>query len=150
MYNMFIASCDAKNKEENMKTIKSITVQPDSVIIECDGDPIVLRQKQQCCEERHFACDDDLSAFVGAKFLGYDIAMASSKHIPFDGSEMAFLNLRTSVGVCTIQAYNDHNGYYGGFCVLELCTDEQGVMCCYGQGVMCCYDVPTDSRDFEP
>lgn len=73
---------------------------------------------QDCCEERYMTCDDDLSAFVGAKFLGAeerDGTGALKNADDSDVHETTFLVVKTSLGDFTVCTHNEHNGYYGGF-----------------------------------
>lgn len=71
---------------------------------------------QNCCEHRYFSCDgDDLSEFVGAKYIEAFVKDAPDIEEEYEVHEVCFLEVRTSRGSITISAHNEHNGYYGGF-----------------------------------
>lgn len=71
---------------------------------------------QSCCEYRHMSTDDDLSYYIGAKFLKVEIENGP------DGEgdeyhEQQFMRIYTDRGVFVMVNHNEHNGYYGGFSV---------------------------------
>ena len=72
---------------------------------------------QDCCEMRYMTTDDDLSSFVGAKLLGLEIKDAPDTDVDGFVHEVQFLEIQTSKGVFTMANHNEHNGYYGGFCI---------------------------------
>jgi len=76
---------------------------------------------------RYMNCDDDLSAFVGATFLGAEVHNVKCREIPCDYDdivhEIGFLVVSTSLGEFTVETHNEHNGYYGGF-GLVACDQE--------------------------
>lgn len=74
-----------------------------------------LDDGQSCCEHRYMVCDDDLAAFVGAKFLGAQIKTAPSQDEGYNTPEIQFLELLTDRGPISVANHNEHNGYYGGF-----------------------------------
>lgn len=81
---------------------------------------------QSCCERRYMRTDDDLPYFVGARFLGAEVATAAE--VPRDEDsygehEIQFLRILTSRGVITIANHNEHNGYYGGFSLVAVRRD---------------------------
>ena len=83
-----------------------------------DGSNLSLRDDgQSCCEHRYMSTDDDLSYYVGAELLGFEL-----KDAPSIGDdevhEVQFLDVRTSKGVFTMSNHNEHNGYYGGFWIV--------------------------------
>lgn len=96
-----------------------------------DGTSFDVKDEAQfCCERRYFSTDDDLSFYVGATFLGFDIKPINKQDFVHkeqysDGEddffetsmeqETCFLEFRTSNGEFQICAYNEHNGYYSGF-----------------------------------
>jgi hypothetical protein len=72
---------------------------------------------QDCCEHRYMNTDDDLSQYVGARFLGAELReykgdVGDDRH---DVLECQFLAILTDRGNITVANYNEHNGYYGGF-----------------------------------
>lgn len=71
---------------------------------------------QQCCEARHMSVDgDDLSEFVGAKYVEAFVKDGPEIEYEYGVHEVQFLEIRTSKGSITVSAHNEHNGYYGGF-----------------------------------
>jgi len=81
-----------------------------------DGSGIRLYDDgQSCCEHRYMTTDDDLQAFVGAKFVEAATQSAANQPDEWGEHEVAFLVVTTSLGAFTIETHNEHNGYYGGF-----------------------------------
>lgn len=105
------------------KEIKSVRVSGDALsIVVDDGTKIeILDDGQCCCEDRHMSCDDDLSSYIGATILRFELA---------DGTDVAddsvvggvhntqFLRVHTSKDLFTVVNHNEHNGYYGGFSIV--------------------------------
>ena len=61
-------------------------------------------------------CDDDLSQFVRATFLGAEVRDGPAEDEgPEEVHEIAFLVVFTSLGEFTVATHNYHNGYYSGF-----------------------------------
>lgn len=80
-----------------------------------------LDNGQNCCETRYFSCDgDDLSEFVGAKYVESFVKEAPNIEDEYEEHEVCFLEVLTSRGSITVSAHNEHNGYYGGFDI-EVC-----------------------------
>ncbi len=81
----------------------------------------------QCCEILFFERIHNNYEFAGAELLGWDYSAGQyDAVIPDDDADNAgeeygtqaesgFLNIRTSLGVLTLCAYNQNNGYYSGF-----------------------------------
>jgi len=69
-----------------------------------------------CCETRYMTTDDELDSFVGAKLFGLEVKDAPGMD-DADGVEVQFLEIQTSKGALTMVNHNEHNGYYGGFCI---------------------------------
>jgi len=68
--------------------------------------------------------DDDLTEFVGTKFLGVEIKEAPSIEGEYgEQHEVQFLEVKTDKGVFTMASHNEHNGYYGGFSIVAA-TEE--------------------------
>lgn len=83
-----------------------------------DGTQLILSDEgQSCCEYRYVVCDDDLTAFAGAKFMGLTESDHSSKSEGDYGDthEEVFVHVLTDRGSITLVTHNEHNGYYGGF-----------------------------------
>lgn len=73
---------------------------------------------QSCCEHRYMRSDDDLSHFVGATLLDIEIRDGGSQEEEYECKDCEFLIVKTSKGEFTVQNYNEHNGYYGGFAIV--------------------------------
>ena len=73
---------------------------------------------QSCCESRYMRTDDNLADFIGAVLLGGELKDAPSTVDEWGTEhEVQFLEIKTSKGVFTMASHNEHNGYYGGFCI---------------------------------
>lgn len=73
---------------------------------------------QSCCEHRYMTTDDKLSDFVGSQLLSAEVNEAPDiEDENGEAHEVAFLVVKTSIGVFTCETHNEHNGYYGGFLV---------------------------------
>jgi len=69
-----------------------------------------------CCEHRYMSCDDELSYFIGAEFLGIEFRGAKTGSEDTGClTEYLFLDIQTSKGSFQLVNHNVHNGYYGGF-----------------------------------
>jgi len=75
---------------------------------------------QSCCERRYLHTDDDLQYYVGSLFWDVNQTEAPNIEDQYDVHEVSFLQVKTSLGVFTIETHNEHNGYYGGFWVRGL------------------------------
>ena len=109
-------------------TGKTITkIELDSV-----ADPNVIRvqfeggtefhitdEGQSCCETRYMRTDDNLSDVEGARLLSVELRDAPPQEDPDSGEvhEVSFLSLNTDRGSVVFSTHNEHNGYYGGFCI---------------------------------
>lgn len=83
-----------------------------------DGTKIKLSDDgQSCCELRYMRTDDDLAAFIGAVLEDAEIKDAPDAEDEYGTHEVQFLEVKTSKGVFTMASHNEHNGYYGGFCI---------------------------------
>lgn len=112
----------ARNRE-----IAHITVDERRVKIELvGGDELrIWDWGQQCCEIRFLSCDDNVSAFVGARFVDAETRPVTDAEFhrvrdnsgAYEGEEddPAFLIISTTLGEFTVVTHNIHNGYYGGF-----------------------------------
>lgn len=100
------------------KIISKVTLEDDNLCVEFE-DNSSLRfydDGQNCCEHRYFSCDgDDLSEFVGAKYIEAFVKDAPDIEEEYEVHEVCFLEVRTSRGSITVSAHNEHNGYYSGF-----------------------------------
>jgi hypothetical protein len=98
------------------REILSIALTDDAFFILFSDIALKLQDNgQACCESRYFHTDDDLAAFVGSRFMGFEIRDGPTEDIRGDDKESQFLLISTDRGVCTVVAYVLHGGYYGGF-----------------------------------
>lgn len=111
---------EGKPLEINRK-IASIAVADDALTIRFDGGGGYRFRDdgQSCCESRYMRSDDKPEEFVGATFLGAEIADAPDQKDPegYSEHEVQFLRVLTDRGPFVASAHNEHNGYYGGFCI---------------------------------
>jgi hypothetical protein len=67
--------------------------------------------------------DDNLAEYIGGRLLGAEV-----KDVPkligfwkdegeYGCHDMQFLEITTSKGSFVMSNHNEHNGYYGGFCI---------------------------------
>lgn len=73
---------------------------------------------QSCCERRYMRTDDDLQSLVGHKLTRVEEKPCGD--LPDeegDSHECVFVEVATDSGFVTIANHNEHNGYYGGFCI---------------------------------
>ena len=77
----------------------------------------IADEGRSCCESRYMTTDDDLQFHVGAKLLGAEVAEGPDVEEDYESHEMEFLKVKTTRGVFTVETHNEHNGYYGGFCI---------------------------------
>lgn len=70
---------------------------------------------QNCCESRYASCDDDLSTVKG-KLVSITV-QAGPNLDDGEAHEQEFLVVQTSLCSFTVVNHNEHNGYYGGFCL---------------------------------
>lgn len=73
---------------------------------------------QSCCENRYMVTEDDLSLYSGAMLVNIEVRDAPDMEDEYDNvHEVQFLEVMTNRGCFTMSTHNEHNGYYGGFCV---------------------------------
>lgn len=103
------------------KEIQSLTLGEDDALhfVFTDGYKMRIEDDgQSCCEHRYMQTDDDLSHYVGATLLDAVIETADNVgDSEYGDHEVQFLKVETSKGVFTMASHNEHNGYYGGFCI---------------------------------
>ncbi len=85
------------------------------IIYFTDGTSLEIEDDPDCCEVRWMHTDDDLDYYAGSTLVGVELRDGPT----VDGDcgeveETMFLLITTSLGVVTIAAHNNHNGYYGG------------------------------------
>lgn len=84
-----------------------------------DGTKLTLFDNgQSCCEHRYMRTDDNLDEYVGAQLMGAEIKDAPCVDDRYGVHEIQFLEVQTDRGVFTMASHNEHNGYYGGFCLV--------------------------------
>ena len=110
------------------KTITDLRLGNDDALhfVFNDGSKIKLFDDDiQCCEKRYMVTDDNLSEYIGAKFLGIEVkpARAIDKGEAEEAHEVQFLEVQTTNGVFTMVSHNEHNGFYNGF-VIKAINDE--------------------------
>lgn len=86
---------------------------------------ILITMEAECCENLYFKTDDELTPSGKGKLI--DIELSDGGRIykdevrdDFNESnhqiiDSAFLRIITDQETFTVQAYNEHNGYYAGF-----------------------------------
>lgn len=101
------------------KPIAEIALVDDELVFQfSDGTKLTLYDGgQSCCEHRYMTTDDQLYNFIGAYLLGMKIVSAAEVPSYGDCHEIQFLNISTSEGLIQMKSHNEHNGYYGGFCI---------------------------------
>ena len=89
-----------------------------------DGSKLTLFDDgQTCCETRYMRTDDNLAEYIGGRLLGAEV-----KDVPeligfwkdeceYGDHDVQFLEITTSKGSFVMSNHNEHNGYYGGFCI---------------------------------
>lgn len=102
--------------------IQDIKLDPDTDILWLDfGDVYKIKiwdDGQSCCEARYMRTDENLEDFKGAKYTGFEIRSAGDIEDPNNAvHEIEFFVIKTDRGDITFSNHNEHNGYYGGFCL---------------------------------
>ena len=104
------------------KTIQKVWLDKDreSLMFEFSDDTKleIYDDGQSCCEIRHMETDDDLSEFVGAKILDFELKDAPDQEDEYGVHEVQFLDVKTDKGIFQMSNHNEHNGYYGGFWIV--------------------------------
>jgi hypothetical protein len=79
---------------------------------------------QSCGESRYMTCDDDLTPFIGSKFMGAEVRSGPDLEDEWGSvHNQEFLIINTTKGSFTVANHNEHNGYYGGFnIVVQSCV----------------------------
>lgn len=105
------------------KRITSMTVEEKAATLSFDDGTrlIITDEAQSCCETRYLHTDDDLAFIAGCTLLAIEEApsQAATKEDENDWCvhDVCFIHIQTSGGRVTLQTHNEHNGYYGGFCI---------------------------------
>lgn len=112
-----IRGIEFRNRDENFGDNEIVLSFP-------MGMKLRLRDEgQNCCEMRYMTCDDNLTHFIGATFLGYEVREVDTPGEEDEGGFVDYyhdehvLLINTSLGAFTVVNHNEHNGYYGGFSI---------------------------------
>lgn len=89
------------------------------------GELLVFDEGRSCCESRYLTCDDDLSDLIGGKLTSIELREGGAAERDWDFHETQFVKVETDKGGVTLCTHNEHNGYYGGFCI-RLAFKEAG------------------------
>ncbi|AEI51359.1 DUF7448 domain-containing protein [Runella slithyformis] len=102
------------------KTIETVKLEDNELLFKfTDGTGLkMFDDGQSCCEDRYMRTDDDLSDFEGATLLDFELKDAPTMEDEYGDHEIQFLDVKTSNGVFQMANHNEHNGYYGGFCIV--------------------------------
>ena len=111
------------------KTILRITHNGDAKVSVyfTDGTGLNFEDHPSCCENRYMVIDDDLTEYEGATYVGWEISPVSGVFArelaemyatdDYGVHDVEFFRIMTSKGDLHIASHNEHNGYYGGFCI---------------------------------
>ena len=94
-----------------------------------DGSSLSISDEgQSCCESRYITCDDHLSYYSGATFLDATVVDGPEEEDPDEWTchEQRWLVVTTSKGDFRATTHNEHNGYYGGFCINAKFEESRG------------------------
>jgi hypothetical protein len=111
------------------KVITGITVKDTFVELRFDDRRIVFDSEHRCCEHRYFKTDDDPYEYLGYRYLNFTVEHGPETKDPKQDMYTAsgFLRIHTTRGVFVVQAYNNHNGYYGGINVVLRAEGEDPI-----------------------
>ena len=105
------------------KRISRMTVEEKAATLFFDDNSalVLTDEAQSCCETRYISTDDDLSFVAGCTLVAIDEAhgrAATDEELEnCQVHDISFIHIQTSGGRVTLQTHNEHNGYYGGFCI---------------------------------
>ena len=101
------------------KRIVSLEMKEDTLYFEFEGGykMKLADEGQYCCEHRYMMTDDELGDFVGSILLDAEIKDGPEIDATYDVHEQQFLIISTDKGQFTMVTHNEHNGFYGGFCI---------------------------------
>ena len=108
-------------------TISNLELNEDYLHFEFTDGAIlnIYDDRQMCCEKRYMTTNDDLLYYIGSILIDTEVVKAPYiEDDPDTVHEVAFLKVKTTNGVFTIETHNEHNGYYGGFDI--LCKGMKG------------------------
>lgn len=102
------------------KTISRLELKDDKLHFEFSDQTkiCVFDAGQSCCEYRYMTTDDDLRDYIGSSLVDMEISDGPTTECDGGTYEIQFLRVFTSKGIFVCETHNEHNGYYGGFCVV--------------------------------
>lgn len=82
---------------------------------------------QECCEEfGYLQSEDDIEYFVGSNLISIGLTDKAYNNIIFKVEEIGiyeggaiFVNFSTDRGLFQLAVYNEHNGYYSHYIIIE-------------------------------
>jgi len=78
----------------------------------------IIDDGQNCCEHRYITCDDDdVSSLVGGVLTKIEAKEGNNIEVWYDAHETMFVEVATDKAHIMLVTHNEHNGYYGGFCL---------------------------------
>jgi hypothetical protein len=108
-------------KGKRIREVKLVDIEDGSLVITfSDESVLTLRDDgRSCCESRYLTCDDNLGDFVGSVLMNIDVLAGGYTQEEYgDVHEIEFLVITTNIGRFTVEAHNEHNGYYGGLYIV--------------------------------
>lgn len=102
------------------KKIKDVLLEKDELIIVFDDNKKIKiwDDGQNCCERRYMSNDgDEYDYYIDSKLLDIKVKNGPSIEIEYEEHDTQFLEIVTDKGSFTLSNHNEHNGYYGGFCI---------------------------------
>lgn len=105
------------------RVVTSARIGNDCLVLSFEGGSkiVISDDGQICCENRYMSTDDDVQSLVGHKLVRIEVKDTSDvAFVENEGDrehEVCFLEIGTDDGFITIVNHNEHNGYYGGFCL---------------------------------
>jgi hypothetical protein len=106
-----ISSIEILDTDPDYETFLKIEFTDHSIMIITD-------EGQSCCESRFMTTDDNLNDFIGAVLLNIESKPGGdTEDENGDWQDIEFLEITTNNGFFQIVNHNEHNGFYGGFCM---------------------------------
>ena len=104
------------------KKIMGIELKDDrlTLLFGSHGRLVISDEGQSCCERRYMTTDDKLEDYVGGNLLNIQTKPVPIPTLDNDSGEVhdiEFVEVSTTKGSFVLVTHNEHNGYYGGFCV---------------------------------
>lgn len=104
------------------KKIMGIELKDDMLYLSFGSQGVlkISDEGQSCCEHRYITTDDKLEDYVGGNLLNIEIKPVPIPVLDREGDDchdIEFVEITTTKGAFVLVTHNEHNGYYGGFCV---------------------------------